>query len=109
MEESSREVRGVPARWPHSQVRHWHRLNKWPACRHRAASGQGEAEDILFLLSRLSLGHRTLEVGTVRRWSRRQDLEKGGREGLITLIRTHTHTRARARAGAHTAKLKQRI
>lgn len=72
----------------------WGQVHPWPACCHRAASGQGEAEDILFLPPSLPLGHRTLEMGTVRRRRRRQDLEKGGRKGLVTLRHTHARTRS---------------
>ena len=63
---------------------------------------QRDAEDILFPLSRLGLGlgHGTLEMGTVRRKSRQQDLGKRKERPFYTT--SHTHTRARARTYTHT-------
>ena len=54
---------------------------------------QRDAEDILFPLSRLGLGlgRRTLEMGTVRRKSRQQDLGKRKERPFYTTSHTHVH------------------
>ena len=71
---------------------------------------QRDAEDILFPLSRLGLGlgHGTLEMGTVRRKSRQQDLGKRKERPFYTTSHTHTRVRVRVHIHIQTAKLKLR-